>query len=380
MKKRTLPSAEENMMMSDITAARREEFESALDELTAKAPPPMPMALAVREGEIRNTKVHIRGDPERLGDEVPRGFLSLIDHVQSGALGTASSGRLALAQWIAHDQNPLTARVLVNRLWLYLFGRGLVGTPDNFGSMGELPSHPELLDYLASEFMKEGWSTKKMVRRLMLCSTYQLSSEHHPEAFAADPENRLLWRMNRRRLDAESLRDSILAVNSTLERTIGGELATEDRPDPGSINRTDLLASRRRTLYLPVFRGNLNDLYQVFDFPDPNALAGKRFVTTAPTQALFLMNSPFITGECKTWAGQLLAQSGKSEIELLQEVYLKAYARPCTAEEQQRASAFLEKYRNGLIAVEPGAANRQQKALQAFCHAILESTEFRFLN
>ena len=341
----------------------------------------MPMAIAVRDGEVRNTRLLFRGDLDRPGEEVPRGFLSVIEHVDSGKIGTDSSGRLALADWIANEQNPLTARVMVNRIWLHLFGRGLVNTPDNFGSMGETPSNSEMLDYLASQFMTNGWSTKKMIRRLMLTSTYQLSSAYNSDAHTTDPENRLYWRMNRKRLDAESLRDSILAVNQSLDRTVGGDkvpdLTDNGRMPDGRPVSSEVLISRRRSLYLPIFRGQLNDLYQVFDFPDPNSLSGKRYVTTAPTQALFLMNSPFIAGESRRWAERL---ESKSESDLINNVYFAAYARPCSEEERTRATTFLRNYGNALIATESDQAIRRKKALQALCQAIIESTEFRFLN
>ncbi len=377
-RKRSAPLSEDSMMMmSEITAARREEFENAVGELMANAPPAMPMAVAVRDGEIRNTRVLFRGDPDRPGEEVPRGFLSVIEHVDSGKIGTDSSGRLALANWIANDQNPLTARVMVNRIWLHLFGRGLVNTPDNFGSMGETPSHPELLDYLTSEFMTNGWSTKKMIRRLMLTSTYQLSTAYNSEAHTADPENRFNWRSNRKRLDAESLRDSILAVNQSLDRTIGGDTSGNNRGSVDGGAGTQTLASRRRSLYLQIFRGRLNDLFQVFDFPDPNTLAGKRYVTTAPTQALFLMNSPFVMEESRRWAERL---ESRSESHLINDIYLSAYARPCSDKERSTATTFLRNYANALIATESDQAVRKKKALQALCQAIIESTEFRFLN
>jgi hypothetical protein len=379
-RKRSVPEGEEMMMMNDVSAGRREEYEEAVGELMAKAPPAMPMALAVRDGEIKNTRVLFRGDPERPGDEVPRGFLSVIEHVQTGTLGTDSSGRLALADWIASEKNPLTARVMVNRIWLNLFGRGLVNTPDNFGSMGELPSNPELLDYLASEFTANGWSTKRMIKRLMLSSTYQLSSAYSAEAHASDPDDRLFWRMSRKRLDAEELRDSILVVNQTLDRTVGGDTIgaiAAGMPERSGAAASDPLTSRRRSLYLPVFRGGLNDLFQVFDFPDPNALAGKRYVTTAPTQALFLMNSPFVVQESGRWAERLEA---KSDSDVVSGVYLTAYGRSCSDEERTRALAFLRDFTNAAIATEQDQQARRRKALQAFCQAIIESTEFRFLN
>ncbi len=377
-RKRSEPSNAETMMMGDVTAARREEYEMAIADLTAKAPPPMPMALAVREGEIKNSRVLFRGDPERAGEEVPRGFLSLLEKVQGERPGADSSGRLGLAEWIASDQNPLTSRVAVNRLWLHLFGRGLVNTPDNFGSMGEPPSNPELLDYLAMEFMTDGWSVKKMIRRLTLSATYRSSCAYDPQAYALDPENRLLWRMNRKRLEVEELRDSILSINQTLDLTIGGDGLGGVTPTDSLGGSANSLTTRRRSLYLPVFRGSLNDLYQVYDFPDPHILTGKRNVTTSATQALFLMNSPFILEESRRWSEHL--EVTESESARINEIYLRAYARPCSETEQSRAETFLRNYSNALIPTEPAAEARKKKSLEALCQAIIESTEFRYLN
>ena len=384
MKKRPNAPEPENMM-EGITAASLQELEYQVMEIAGKPPEGleqgMPRALAVRDSTPRNTKIHIRGDPERLGEEVPRGFLSVVEHVESGKLGTDSSGRLELAKWIADERNPLTARVMVNRIWQHLFGRGLVNTPDNFGSMGEMPSHPDLLDYLASEFIKDGWSTKRMIRRLMLTSTYQLSSEHSEKGHAVDPENKYYWRMQRKRLDAESLRDAVLALNGTLDRTIGGSTlnATNGGP-PGQPARQQFEEFKRRSIYLPVLRGNVNELFQVFDFPDPHALAGKRYVTTAPTQALFLMNSEFAAEQARLWAERVLADTSKSASDWITELYVAAYSRQPQTEELKRAEEFLTQFERALAPVEQDATARKKKAVQAFCHSLMQSTEFRFLN
>ncbi|MGZ8901095.1 MAG: DUF1553 domain-containing protein, partial [Limisphaerales bacterium] len=381
MKKRSAP-APESVMMEGISAASLQELEYQVTEIAAKPPEGleagMPRALAVKEASPTNTKIHIRGDPARLGEEVPRGFLSLVEHVESGTLKADSSGRLELANWIADERNPLTARVIVNRIWQHLFGRGLVNTPDNFGSMGELPSHPELLDYLASEFIKDGWSTKRMIRRLMLTSAYQLSSEHDEKAHSVDPENRYFWRMQRKRLDAEALRDAVLAINGSLDRTMGG--STLAGGQPGQPPRVEFEEMTRRSIYLPILRGNVNELFQVFDFPDPHALAGKRFVTTAPTQALFLMNSNFAMTQARLWAENLLSDSGKSTPEWISDAYLAAFARRAQLEEMKRAEEFIAHFERSLAPVEQDAAARKKKAVQAFCHALMQSTEFRFLN
>jgi hypothetical protein len=386
MKKRSAPQPEEPMMMEGVSAAQLQDLEYDVMEFASKPPPGLeaglPRALAVRDSEPQNVKIHIRGDPERLGESVPRGFLSLIEHVDPGTLGADTSGRLQLANWIADPRNPLTARVAVNRIWQHLFGRGLVNTPDNFGSMGETPSHPELLDYLASEFMRDGWSTKRMIRRLMLTSTYQLSTAHDAKAAAIDPENRLYWRMNRKRLDAESLRDSILALSGELDRAFGGNTLNEGMANgrPLQARAQTFDESTRRSIYLPVLRGSVNELFQVFDFPDPSALAARRHITTAPTQALYLMNSPFILARSKAWAEKLLGDTGKSNADIINEIYLSAYNRACTEAERKRAEQFLAGFERSLTPVEPDAAARRKRALQACCQGIFESTEFRFLN
>ena len=227
-------------------------------------------------------RIFLRGDPSRRGPAVPRHFLTALsgDDPKPLAAGTA---RLDLARAIASATNPLTARVLVNRVWLHHFGAGLVASPSNFGLRGDSPSHPELLDYLAQRFVSEGWSIKQLHRWMMLSSTYQQSSADRPDAVARDPENRLLARMNRQRLDFESLRDAMLATAGRLDLALGGppvDLAAAD--------------CRRRTLYGLVDRQNLSSMLRPFDFASPDAHTPTRHVTTVPQQALFLLNSPLV--------------------------------------------------------------------------------------
>ncbi|MEW6161555.1 MAG: DUF1549 domain-containing protein, partial [Verrucomicrobiota bacterium] len=208
-----------------------DQLQVQLIELRSKAPPPVPRAMAVQEGNVGNARINLRGDPERLGEEVPRGFLTVLEaKARQFSLNRDTSGRLELADWIASPENPLTARVAVNRIWLHLFGRGLVDPPDNFGALSERPSHPELLDFLARRFIEQGWSTKKMIREILLSSTYQMSSQFNPKAYLKDPDNRLYWRMNRRRLEAESIRDAMLAVSGQLELTRGGPVLPTNAP------------------------------------------------------------------------------------------------------------------------------------------------------
>ena len=227
--------------------------------------------------------VFIRGNPGRQGAAVPRRFLRVLAEPDRRPF-QKGSGRLEMARAIADPKNPLTARVLVNRAWLWHFGKGLVSTPSDFGLRSDPPSHPELLDYLASEFIASGWSLKTLHRQIMLSNTYRQRSEPLAQGLTADPENRLLWRFNRQRLDFESMRDSLLAVSGVLDPAVGGP--------PASISETPF--SRRRTIYGYIDRQNLDGLYRTFDFAVPDATSPRRFVTTVPQQALFLMNSPFL--------------------------------------------------------------------------------------
>ena len=355
-----------------------------LQELRAKEPPPVPMAMAAQDGAICNCRINLRGDPEKLGPEVPRGFLSVLEKnvPPPASLSAEASGRLELADWIASNQNPLTARVAVNRIWHYLFGGWLVESVDNFGALGERPTHPELLDYLALRFMEQGWSFKKIIRALMLSSTYQMSSELDPLAYAKDPENKLMWRMNRRRLDAEAIRDAVLAVSAQLDLTMGGSLSpTNDAAFGASAMASNAqVASTRRSLYLPVIRNDTPDLFQVFDFADPYLVTGKRHTTTAPTQALFMMNSPFMLEQSRQWARSLLATAPANDAQRVASAYTQAFGRPAGAEATERALRFIAEYQAALENQEPEKEKRRLMAWQSFCHALLASTEFRFID
>jgi hypothetical protein len=228
-----------------------------------------------------NSPVFIRGQAETRGPIVQRGFLEILSPNHKPVTFTEGSGRLELAQCIANKDNPMTARVAVNRVWMHHFGEGIVRTPDDLGVMSEKPTHPELLDYLSSYFMENGWSFKKLHKLIVMSRVYQESSHTRPEYEAADPENRLLWRSNVRRLDFESTRDSLLVFSGQLDRTVGGK----------SINLTDEPYSYRRSVYGYVYRGNLPELMAHFDFSDPDMPNSKRTTTVVPQQALFLMNS-----------------------------------------------------------------------------------------
>ncbi len=288
-------------------------LEAAVAELKDKRPPAPQYAMTARDrAKPADTKLAIRGDFRNRGDVVPRGFLSAVNVPNAPTIDPAHSGRLELAQWITSPDNPLTARVMVNRIWSHLFGRGIVPTVDNFGVLGKPPTHPQLLDALALRFIEDGWSVKKMVRAIMLSRTYQLSSHVEQNNMKADPDNRLLWRQTPRRLEAEAIRDAILAVSGQLDL---------ERPEASTVTGLgDKLArsiplekiqppSRHRSVYLPIVRDYVPELFDLFDFPSPSLVTGQRSVTNVPSQALYLRNSSFVAEQARHAAERLLASA-----------------------------------------------------------------------
>ena len=261
----------------------RQQLKSLQDSL-----PVLPTAMAVSDSTPENIPIHIRGSHQTLGDVVPRQFPQIMAGEEQSPLGDASSGRLELAQWLTSPDHPLTSRVMVNRIWQWHFGDGLVRTPDNFGKLGERPTHPELLDWLAVQFVDEGWSIKAMHRLIMLSSTYQMSTTYNAVAADQDPENRLLWRRSRKRLDAESIRDSLLYVAGNLDLSMGGTLLpTENRKYVTSTANVNPIVydTQRRSMYLPIVRSALYEVFQAFDFADPAVSSGERMSTTVAPQA-----------------------------------------------------------------------------------------------
>ncbi len=272
----------ESFESDELRAAKQKvnELNLQLKLLKQDAPRPIAKAMSVdEEANPRDGHIHIRGSVRNLGDVVPRGFVSVIcNEADNVEIPTDASGRLELARWIANSEHPLTARVYVNRVWRHLFGKGLVATTDNFGKMGQRPSHPELLDYLASKFIEDGWSTKKLIREIILSRVFRMSTTAEATSAAVDPENRLLWRANRRRVDAEVLRDSMLAISGQLDLTTGGLTIRK-------IEQYDLgykFDSVRRSVYVPAFRNTMLDLFEVFDIANPNLVVGNRNTSTLP--------------------------------------------------------------------------------------------------
>ena len=336
------------------------------------------------------------------GREVQPGFLTILDpnpaKIQPPP-GIESTGRrTVLANWLADPANPLTARVMVNRIWHYHFGRGIVATPSDFGNMGERPTHPRLLDWLAAEFVRNGWSLKKMHRLIMTSSTYQQASAFRKDAAAADPENRLLWRFLRQRLEGEVLRDSALAVAGLLNTKMGGPSIFPELP-PGMETRggwkvsEDPAESNRRSIYIFVRRNTRYPMLEAFDMPDTHESCPRRNLTTNATQALFMLNSRLTLEWAQGFAGRVIGIAGSDLERQIQTAYRLAYSRPPGKDEAQTALKFFERHRAVLSALAPSGkqlvlpstmpdniAPADGAVLVDFCHALLNSNEFLFRN
>lgn len=365
-------------------------LEQRAAELKKKAPPAAPTAMAAQDREQpADTAIRVRGEPHNLAEVVPRGFLTVTRTGSEPDINPQQSGRLEMGRWIASPDNPLTARVIVNRIWHHLFGAGLVRTVDNFGQLGERPSHPELLDTLAVDFVEHGWSVKHLVRQLVLSRTYRQATSAEPapcESKLVDPENRLLWRMNRRRLNAECIRDALLAASGALDRRAGGSAVEGYSEQAVANNPADKSGGSgaggqfRRSLYLPLIRNDLPDFLTIFDFADPDVATGSRAVTTVPAQALLMLNSEFVRSQARRIAEQALAAQVADDDAQLDGIYLKMLGRPASDAERSRARDYLAAFQpvEAADGVSPVPADVQ--AWSSLCHVIAASTEFRFLD
>ncbi len=358
----------------------------ALDEAIAdlqKRKPNLPRTMAVSEGVPTNLKVHLRGNYLTLGTECARRFPAVIAGENPPSISSSQSGRLELAQWLTQPNHPLTSRVFVNRVWRWHFGKGIVGSTDNFGALGEKPSNQALLDWLATTFVADGWSLKKLHKRIMLSQTYQIGTQTSPKAALLDPENRLLSHFSRRRLEAEAIRDSILAVSGKLDTTQGGSLLSlKDREYVTSTANSDPVNYRslRRSLYLPVVRSALYDVYTAFDFGDPSVMNGDRSSTTVAPQALFMMNSPLVLEQSKAMAEQILAHTELDDRGKVEFAYLLCYARPPKPAEIQRFTAGLERLEKAYTALEPKPEARRLRVWQSLCKTWIAANEFIFVD
>jgi hypothetical protein len=340
-------------------------------KLLARLRPESRLAVAMLDGSAMDGHVFVRGSPKAAGEVVPRRFLEAL--AGPGPLPAAhGSGRLELArQMIDPALNPFVARVLVNRVWHHLFGRGLVASVDNFGVLGEAPSHPELLDHLADRFVRDGWSVKRLIRTLVLSRTYRMSSNPDGAGDAADPQDLLLHRMRVRRLEGEAIRDAMLAVSGRLDGKLFGPPVGvylndfqqgRGRPASGPLD-----GDGRRSVYLAVRRNFLSSFLLAFDTPIPFSTVGRRSVSNVPAQALILMNDPFVHQQALVWGRRVLGEGG-SPREQVQRMYLCSFGRPATRDECRRCLDFVE---------------GQQDAPTAWAdlaHVLFNTKEFIFLH
>ena len=341
-----------------------------------------PSAMGATEGRVANVRVHIRGSHLTLAEEVERRVPRVLWGADPPAFSAAQSGRLELARWLTDRDHPLTSRVIVNRIWRWHFGAGIVPTPDNFGALGGRPINPALLDWLARGFVNGGWSVKALHRLIMMSNTYQLSAKYDPKAAELDPENRLHWRFSPRRLEAEAIRDALLAVSGTLDSAMAGSLLkVENRAYFFDHTSKDLTRydARRRSVYLPIVRNHLYDAFDLFDYSEASVSNGDRATTTVAPQALFMMNSELVAQAAADLAVDLNNCSGVDDSERIHRLYVQAYGRPPNPSEIERAVAFLARYSNGLSALEPVSRERRILAWQALCQTILASSEFVYL-
>jgi len=326
------PAGEIPRLFDVPTAQKVRALKRKVEELDATHPGAPPRAMVLRDnGTPAEPRVFVRGNPNNPGATIPRQFLEVIAGEKRQPFQNGS-GRLELARAIASPDNPLTARVIVNRVWLQYFGAGLVRTPSDFGLRSDPPTHPELLDHLAGGLIAHGWSLKQLHRSILLSNTYQQSSDGDPVCARLDPDNRLLWKMNRKRLDFESMRDSLLAVAGRLDVTAGGQ----------AVDLTTQPFTKRRTVYGFVERQNLPGLFRTFDFASPDTTSPQRFSTTVPQQALFLLNSPFIIEQARSLASHPEVQSPPSPGEKVRALYQTALQRPPARDEVELGEHFLE--------------------------------------
>ena len=378
------------------------EFTHRLETLFAEraslredVPPEFAMGIAVEDADITDLPIFIRGNHTTKSDvPVPRGMLQIVsDTVPMPDLDESSSGRLELARWIIDPEHPLTSRVAVNRFWHWHFGRGLAPKPSNFGTRGGAPSHPELLDWLSRRFVQDGWSVKSMHRLILTSSTWRVGGSDDPEAQRIDPDNRLLGRREPRRLEAEPIRDSLLAVTGELDTELGGSLLRSGNfayvtNDQSMSN--EVYTSKRRALYLPLIRNDMYPFFSIFDYPDSSVTVDARPSTMVAQQALFMMNSPLVLAQAQALARSLLSDEAWDDQARITHLYLTCFARHPDPAQIAGAIAFLERIRSeppsGRSVTWPENSRDSEPmdpelhAWRTLCHALLASNEFIYLD
>ena len=342
---------------------------------TEKKYPKAPKAMAVKEGKAGDLKIHLRGDYMTQGELAPRGYLRVVTSKQTTTPSRNASGRAGFAEWLTSNENPLTARVMANRIWLWHFGEGIVRTPDNFGKLGLRPTHPKLLDWLTIRFVDNGWSIKKMHRIIMNSAAYQMSSQHNGQAYEVDPDNKLWWRFNRRRLYAEEVRDSLLFTGGSIDWGMKGQLMTYDPRQYVSQNNHPYFYGSSRTVYLPVIRSGTFDVMQAFDFGDPAVIQGQRSSTVGASQALFMMNHDLVAK-----ASERLAERAAKALDFSEsanQIYAAILHRKPSAAETRRAVDFAE---HAVDQAGDDALKAKAQAWKSFAQVLFSSNEFMFLD
>ena len=339
-----------------------------------KTRPATPKAMAVREGKVQNLKVHLRGDYMTQGELAPRGYLQVIANKNASAPPKDGSGRAGFAKWLTGD-NPLTARVMANRIWLWHFGQGIVRTPDNFGTLGLRPTHPELLDWLALRFVESGWSVKQMHRIIMNSAAYRMSTEFSEQAYEMDPDNKLWWRFNRRRLQAEEVRDSLLVTGDSIEWGMKDQLMGYNPRQYVSQNDHPYFFGSSRTVYLPVIRSGTFDVLQAFDFGDPAVIQGQRSSTVGAAQALFMMNHDLVAKA----SGRLAKRAGGNPnlVGATHQLYADILRREPNEKETLRAVQFVSQ---ALDQAEADPPKTTEQAWLSLARVLFSSNEFMFLD
>ena len=336
-----------------------------------KQPLPYETAYAVVEGPRQgNTKVQIKGDPTRLGREVPRRFIEVLGG-QALTSDSKGSGRYQLAEWIADPANPLTARVMANRLWHYHFGKGIVATPSDFGRQGRPPTHPELLDWLARRFVESGWSVKAMHRLILSSHAYRMSCDGDAGA-AADPSNDLLWKFRRRRLEAEAIRDSLLAVGGALDRRMGGAHPFPAMPTWDYTQHKPFIAvyeNTQRSVYLMAQRVRRHPFFGTFDGAETNMSTALRITSTTPLQALWMMNDPFVHEQARQFATRVTKER-KDDAARIDRAYALALGRPPSSDEAGMAATYLTNVRAELD---------EAQAWESFARILFRLNEFVYV-
>ncbi len=364
----------------DKAKAEWKSLQAKRDELVKKSPS-FARAYGVSEGTPTNSRIQIKGDPENLGPEIPRRFLQILGGYEIPTTETGS-GRLQLAEWITSPENPLTARVIVNRIWLHHFGKGLVRTPNDFGTRGAEPTHPDLLEFLTSEFVNSGWSIKALHKQIMLSSAWQMACVENRDYSQRDPDNRHLWRFERRRLDAEEIRDAILAVSGELDRSMGGPHPfkpevewryTQHRPF------VDDFPTKRRSVYLMQQRIRQQPYLGIFDGADTNVVTGARKTSTTPQQALFMLNDELMHNQSVAFANRILRDAHQPPQQIAR-AYELAFGRPASTEEISDALDYLDSVAPQLREAGIKTSEIKLAAWSSYLRGMLASNEFQFVD